>query len=1141
MRIANENKSMNKEHSISISMPWQLSFSMRPLRVLLFIVAFMGGLLIPLRVTNALPVQDEPAAMKIAQTASAAQNGEDYGFAAEQWETLIEKYPTSKLIGKAHYNAGVCYLKLEQPTQAIPQFQASLQKLTDAETTKKPLAMLYLGFTQFQAGQELAGDSPSKESVQLLSDAVKTFSDLLKETPKFENADQAFFFQGNALEALGKREKALAAYAEILELPQPAFKLESLFAIADLHEQLNQFDQASEFFQKAGKVATAQSSPLLIEIQSRTASNLVKLAQQDSSREDQQSATEKLKEAESILESIIGREYAAADMPSDLIMNEAKYELAVCSRELKNYQRAAILFEEIAKTPESPLAKEAFANAGRNYLDSKQPQKAIPLLEQAIKLDPVNGTLAAHWLAEIYLESNQPNKALDVAKKQINKLKSSKEKPVGWINLLMDQADAVFAIPDKRKSSVALFNNIAKSYQDSDLAPLALHSSAFTSLDTGDFATAIKTAIDFESKYPENDLLVDTVEIKAEAQLLNDQPVEARNTYDQLITQFKSNANASRWTIRSAVADYISQNYPTVISKLQPLQTTEGLAASELSEIEFWIGSSQFKLEQFASAEKSLASSFANNKQWKRTAETLLTLCRSQLAQKREKEANVTAETFLKDHSSSLLTTELHYRLGESDYEQEKYERALEHFQLINNTETPTKFTPFSLYNAAYCQLQIDRHQAAEKTFTELITQFPENDLATLARTGRANARRELGNPQAAISDLREFLASEPPAARKESALYDLGLAQIDAQQWSNVTETFQGLVNEFDTSKQMDRYLYELAWGLRSSDKETRAMENFRTLASKFPTSPLAPESNFHIGSDFYNQKKYGDAITAYQLCLQSKIENEILEKAAYKLAWSHYKQDQFKEAGDQFSNQVKRFPEGDLVADGLFMMAESLYRMKDYEAALQAYRIALPAVAQSTLTEPKIQWLARIHAAQSANQIKQHQETITLVQPFENIDPKTSPAGLPMREDAMLELGMAYSGLRNSEKALNYFSLAAKSEGKTGARARCMIGDSRFGNKQFDDAIKEFKKVYFGFGGLQAESEVRPWQAYAIYEAARCSFVQIKNAPQPQKQALATAAIKQFEYLLKNYSDDKLVPEARRQLEQLKKMNFQ
>ena len=90
-------------------------------------------------------------------------------------------------------------------------------------------------------------------------------------------------------------------------------------------------------------------------------------------------------------------------MPSNAILNEAKYELAVCSRELKNYQRAAALFEEISNTPESPLANEALANAGRNYLDAEQPKKAIPLLERAIKVDPVNGdagsTLVSRYLS----------------------------------------------------------------------------------------------------------------------------------------------------------------------------------------------------------------------------------------------------------------------------------------------------------------------------------------------------------------------------------------------------------------------------------------------------------------------------------------------------------------------------------------------------------------------------------------------------------------------------------------------------------------------------------------------------------------------------------------------------------------------
>ncbi|MDC0265976.1 tetratricopeptide repeat protein, partial [Mariniblastus sp.] len=232
---------MNNEHFLKINMPWQFKFLSRLLRALILVLVVFSVTLISLDRLHAAPIQDESAAMKIAQIASAAQNGDDFEFAAEQWETLIKEHPTSKLIGKAHYNAGVCYLKLEQPTQAIPQFKASLEKLTVAETTKKPLAMLYLGFTQFQAGQNLADESKSKESNKLYREAVKTFTDLLKENPEFENADQAFFFQGNALEALGDRKKALATYSKILKLSEPAFKLESLFAVADLHDQLQQY------------------------------------------------------------------------------------------------------------------------------------------------------------------------------------------------------------------------------------------------------------------------------------------------------------------------------------------------------------------------------------------------------------------------------------------------------------------------------------------------------------------------------------------------------------------------------------------------------------------------------------------------------------------------------------------------------------------------------------------------------------------------------------------------------------------------------------------------------------------------------------------------------------------------------------
>ena len=63
-------------------------------------------------------------------------------------------------------------------------------------------------------------------------------------------------------------------------------------------------------------------------------------------------------------------------------------------------------------------------------------------------------------------------------------------------------------------------------------------------------------------------------------------------------------------------------------------------------------------------------------------------------------------------------------------------------------------------------------------------------------------------------------------------------------------------------------------------------------------------------------------------------------------------------------------------------------------------------------------------------------------------------------------------------------------------------MIGDLFFKQKNFAEAITEFKLVYYGFGGTQAANDVRPWQAYALYEAARCNFVQVDGATAESKR---------------------------------------
>lgn len=1079
--------------------------------------------------------QDEAAAQNIALTASNAQNSGEYVFAAQQWEKLLNEHANSALAGKAHYNAGICFLQSNEFDKAIGHFKSSLPKLENDEAVQKPQASLYLGFAQFRSGQRLKQLAKTAEANQMLTTATQTFAQLLQNHSDFADADQACFFQGGAFEALGQKENALSAYTKMLDFPKQTFKLEGLYAIADMHDQLGQYAEALKFFEQAHGIAKTENNPLVNEIQWRTGSTWLSLASADDNRGDKEASTEKLNRAQSLLSDLVAQHGDSTDPELARIVEDARFELAVCSKRLGQFETAAKLFETVAANSESPLASQSLANAARSYIDADQPDSAKPILERILAGDSKNRTLAAHWLAGIYLKSEDFEKAYSVATQQIDNAEESDFQENAWVPLLMDQADAAFEIPTRRNASIALFDAIVESHPDHELAPSALHSSAFTSLDTNDFKTAIETAQRFESKYPQSEYLADTLEVQAESYLLDNQPAEAAKIFERLVATFTDHPKRFRWQIRSGLASYMNKQYDAAVQKLAPLVApgSETIDDPARAEALFWMGSSQFELQDYANAAKSLADSYAKNSRWKRTEETLLTLCRAQLATDKTTDAAATGKLLSDGFPDSPLLADLHYHLGEHDYESKNFENAFEHFDTINRNYRDSKFAPYALYNAAYSQLELRNYPESDKLFTQLISQFPTHELSQRAKIGRGASRRKTGDVEASIADLQEFLKTGPQGDSRTNALYELGLAQIDVKQWDAAIETFQTLISESTDSPRLDRYCYELAWAYRSSDKEDLAMKFFTQITTDYPQSPLAAEANFHVGTAAYNNENFPTAIAAYQKCLATESEDHIREKAAYKLGWAHYKQDQFAEAHQAFSDQVEKFPTGDLFADGMFMVAESQYRQKNHQQAYEAYTAAKPVVDSAAQIDPKIKWLTLLHGAQSANKLKKYDEALGLVK-----DLVSSEADVSFKQDAWLEMGTAYSGLKQPGEALKYYQLASKNLGKTGARAHCMIGDLYFADKKFVDAVNEFKLVYFGFGGPLAADDVKPWQAYAIYEAARCNFVQVNSASDELKPKLVDEAIKQFEYLLKHYGDDRLAEEARKQLETLKKI---
>ena len=320
------------------------------------------------------------------------------------------------------------------------------------------------------------------------------------------------------------------------------------------------------------------------------------------------------------------------------------------------------------------------------------------------------------------------------------------------------------------------------------------------------------------------------------------------------------------------------------------------------------------------------------------------------------------------------------------------------------------------MYDAAWSKMEQKQFKESEKLFASLMAKFPEHELAKKSKVGRGASLRKTGNAEASLAQLKEFLkTSDPSGTERTKAMFEIGLNQVELKKWDDAIGTFKMLLAEDAQSPKIDRYYYELAWAYDANNNRKAALEYFAKIVNEKPDSPRAGESNFHLGTDAYEAEEYDKAIDFYQKCVDSNATDSVREKAAYKHAWANYKQEKYDAAHKSFSNQVTKFSEGTRKADGMFIVAESLFRMKKPAEAFQANTKCKPVVDASETIEPKIKWLTMLHGAQSANDVavKKYDEAIKLASGMEN-----SEADITFKQDAWLEIGHAYNGKKQTEQ---------------------------------------------------------------------------------------------------------------------------
>ena len=512
------------------------------------------------------PPKSSPAALAAYARAANFQNNGAFDLASEAWQGFLQQFPTDPKGIDARYHLGVCLLQLKDYAQARQAFQTVVD--SPGEFERREDVLLNLGWTLYSLALKNEND--------LLPKADEVFATLLKEFPEGQYRDQALFFRGESFYLQSRRKEAADAYRQVVdEFPDSELRDDSLYALGVTLEEQNEFEQAGQLYEQFLKdFPQHELSP---EVKMRKAETVLRSG-------DFAAAAQRFAEV--------------AAIPDFRSVDHALYRQAFCAARLGNSAEAAALFARIPRDfPQSEYGADATIAAARSYFSAEQLDEAAQWLDQVIAAQNAHSIEAVHWRARLLLKNGQPQAALELVEQNLSKAEGDRF----FVNLKMDQADALYEIPERQAESIPLYAQLVETHPKHLLAPQALYNAAFGAMQRKRYTQALEFAEQFRKQFPEHRLLPDVKHVTAECRLQLGQNEEAAELFGELARTHSDREESVQWAIRQALALYVQRQYREALQVLAE-QQTQIQQPDDRAESLYIAGMSHFGLAEFGAA-----------------------------------------------------------------------------------------------------------------------------------------------------------------------------------------------------------------------------------------------------------------------------------------------------------------------------------------------------------------------------------------------------------------------------------------------------------------------------------------------------------------------------------------------------------
>ena len=381
-------------------------------------------------------------------------------------------------------------------------------------------------------------------------------------------------------------------------------------------------------------------------------------------------------------------------------------------------------------------------------------------------------------------------------------------------------------------------------------------------------------------------------------------------------------------------------NYTKAIEYIEALPTRGANMEQAYQKATFLKGAELFNKEEYAEAVKAFEKSLASPADPKYVALSGF-WCGEAFSVGRKYEVAIPLYQKVVSLGSSVepeVLTKTRYGLGYAHFNLQQYEQALFNFkEFVNKASKGQPNYTDGIIRLADCYY-------VSKSYPEAIAQYnrarqlnsPDDDYI-IFQTGVING--VLRKYAEARNQFTVLISSYPKSPYRDEAIFQRAQFEIEQGNYQVAADGLTQLINENTSSRFLPYAYMRRAASLYNLKQYDKTINDYRAVLKQFPTHPAAQQVLLPLQEALGIAGRGGEFESYLAEFKKSNPENKNLEVVEFESAKNLYFDQQYQKAITGFTSFLQAYAESAKVYDVKYYMAESYYRLREFDKALPIY----------------------------------------------------------------------------------------------------------------------------------------------------------------------------------------------------------